>query len=67
MDFFEHQEAARRWTKTLILYLVLGLIATAVAACVAAGVDAVRVHDVHVMRQLVIVAEALGSPRGGAS
>jgi dihydropteroate synthase len=45
----------------------LGGTAAAVAICVAAGVDAVRVHDVHVMRQLVRVAEALrvsgeGSP-----
>lgn len=38
----------------------LGGTAAAVAICVAAGVDAVRVHDVHVMSQLVRVAEALG-------
>jgi dihydropteroate synthase len=37
----------------------LGGTAAAVAACVAAGVDAIRVHDVHVMRQVVRVAEAL--------
>ncbi|MGB5698107.1 MAG: dihydropteroate synthase [Polyangiales bacterium] len=37
----------------------LGGTAAAVSVCVAAGVDAVRVHDVRVMRQLVRVAEAL--------
>jgi dihydropteroate synthase len=43
----------------------LGGTAAAVATCVAAGVDAVRVHDVHVMSQLVRVAEALhGSGEG---
>lgn len=41
----------------------LGGTAAAVATCVAAGVDAIRVHDVHVMRQVVRVAEALrGAP-----
>ena len=44
----------------------LGGTAAAVAVCVAAGVDAVRVHDVHVMRQLTRVAEALRAPGGGA-
>ena len=39
----------------------LGGTAAAVAVCVAAGVDAVRVHDVHVMSQLVRVADALGA------
>jgi dihydropteroate synthase len=43
----------------------LGGTAATVAACVAAGVDAIRVHDVHVMRQLVTVAEALRSPGRG--
>lgn len=37
----------------------VGGTAAAVAMCVAARVHAVRVHDVHVMRQLVRVAEAL--------
>jgi dihydropteroate synthase len=37
----------------------LGGTAAAVAICVAAGVDAVRVHDVHEMSQLVRVAEAI--------
>jgi len=37
----------------------LGGTAAAVAICVAAGVDAVRVHDVRVMSQLVRVAETL--------
>ncbi|KPK56360.1 MAG: hypothetical protein AMS22_01540 [Thiotrichales bacterium SG8_50] len=37
----------------------IGGTAAAVAMCVAARVHAVRVHDVHVMRQLVRVAEAL--------
>jgi dihydropteroate synthase len=41
----------------------LGGTAAAVATCVAAGVDAIRVHDVHVMRQVVRVVEAL---RGAA-
>jgi dihydropteroate synthase len=44
----------------------LGGTAAAVAICVAAGVDAVRVHDLRVMRQLVQVAEALWSPTEGA-
>jgi dihydropteroate synthase len=45
----------------------LGGTAAAVAICVAAGVDAVRVHDVHVMSQLVRVAEALrATGEGGA-
>jgi dihydropteroate synthase len=44
----------------------LGGTAAAVAICVAAGVDAVRVHDVHVMSQLVRVAEALRVPGGGS-
>ena len=39
----------------------LGGTAAAVAACIAAGVDAVRVHDVREMSQLIRVAEALGS------
>jgi dihydropteroate synthase len=43
----------------------LGGTAAAVAICVAAGVDAVRVHDVHVMSQLVRVAEALRPPGEG--
>jgi dihydropteroate synthase len=37
----------------------LGGTAAAVAICAAAGVDAVRVHDVHVMSQLVRVTDAL--------
>jgi len=37
----------------------LGGTAAAVATCVAAGVDAVRVHDVYEMSQLVRVAEAI--------
>jgi dihydropteroate synthase len=41
--------------------------AAAVAMCAAAGVDAVRVHDVAMMRQVAAVAEALWSPGGGAS
>jgi dihydropteroate synthase len=44
----------------------LGGTAAAVAICVAAGVDAVRVHDVHVMNQLVRVAEALRASREGS-
>jgi len=44
----------------------LGGTAAAVAVCVAAGIDAVRVHDVHVMRQLTRVAEALRAPGGCA-
>ena len=45
----------------------LGGTAAAVAVCAAAGVDAIRVHDVHVMRQVVAVANALSSRRGEAS
>jgi dihydropteroate synthase len=44
----------------------LGGTAASVAICVAAGVDAVRVHDVHVMSQLVRVAEALRAPTEGS-
>ena len=44
----------------------LGGTAAAVAICVAAGVDAVRVHDVHIMSQLVRVAEALRAPPEGS-
>ena len=44
----------------------LGGTAAAIAMCVAAGVDAVRVHDVRVMRQAAAIAEALWSPSGGA-
>jgi len=44
----------------------LGGTAAAIAICVAAGVDAVRVHDVRVMSQLVRVAEALRSSAEGA-
>jgi dihydropteroate synthase len=40
--------------------------AAAVAACVAAGVDAVRVHDVYEMRQVVMVTGALTARDGGA-
>ncbi|MGD8316450.1 MAG: dihydropteroate synthase [Myxococcales bacterium] len=43
----------------------VGGTAAAVAICVAAGVDAVRVHDVYVMRQALRVAEIL-SPFVGA-
>ena len=43
----------------------LGGTVAAVMACVAADVDAVRVHDVHVMRQAVLVANAI-RPRGGS-
>jgi dihydropteroate synthase len=43
----------------------MGGTAAAVIMCVKAGVDAVRVHDVRVMRQAVLVAEALW-PSGGA-
>ena len=43
----------------------LGGTAAAVAMCVAAGVDAVRVHDVFVMRQVIRVTEALQSAGGG--
>jgi dihydropteroate synthase len=38
----------------------IGGTAAAVGICVAAGVDAIRVHDVHVMRQAACVAAALG-------
>jgi dihydropteroate synthase len=44
----------------------LGGTAAAVAVCTAAGVEAIRVHDVYVMRQVVAVTEALRSGRGGA-
>jgi dihydropteroate synthase len=44
----------------------LGGTAAAVAMCVEAGVDAVRVHDVHVMSQLVRVAEALRASGEGS-
>ncbi len=43
----------------------LGGTAAAVAMCVAAGVEAVRVHDVFVMRQVIRVTEALQSAGGG--
>lgn len=43
----------------------LGGTAAAVAICVAAGVDAVRVHDVFVMRQLIRVTRALHDAGGG--
>ncbi len=45
----------------------LGGTAAAVAVCAAAGVDAVRVHDVHVMSQLVRVADALRASRQGST
>jgi dihydropteroate synthase len=45
----------------------LGGTAAAVAMCVAGGVDAVRVHDVAVMRQVAAVARALWSPGGSTS
>jgi dihydropteroate synthase len=44
----------------------IGGTAAAVAICAAAGVDAVRVHDVHVMSQLLRVSEALRASPGGA-
>jgi dihydropteroate synthase len=44
----------------------LGGTAAAVAICVAAQVDAVRVHDVFVMRQLIRVTQALHEAGGGA-
>ena len=44
----------------------VGGTAAAVAMCVAARVDAVRVHDVYVMRQTAAVAGVLWSPDGGA-
>ncbi len=43
----------------------LGGSAAAVAICVAAGVDAVRVHDVFLMRQLIRVTRALHDAGGG--
>ena len=43
----------------------LGGTAAAVAICVTAGVDAVRVHDVFVMRQLIRVTRALHDAGGG--
>jgi dihydropteroate synthase len=45
----------------------LGGTAAAVAKCVAAGADAVRVHDVGVMRQAALVAAVLWPPSGGTS
>ena len=45
----------------------LGGTAAAVAICATAGVDAVRVHDVRVMSQLIRFSEALNKLRGGAS
>lgn len=45
----------------------LGGTAVAVAKCVAAGVDAVRVHDVAAMRQAAIVASALWHSSGQPS
>jgi dihydropteroate synthase len=44
----------------------LGGTAAAVAMCVAGGADAVRVHDVAMMRQAAAVAEALWCQGGGA-
>ncbi len=44
----------------------LGGTAAAVAICATAGVDAVRVHDVRVMSQLVRFSETLQTLRGGA-
>jgi len=44
----------------------LGGTAAAVAICVAAGVDAVRVHDVFAMHQLIRFSEALRDSGGGA-
>jgi dihydropteroate synthase len=44
----------------------LGGTAAAVAHCVAARVEAVRVHDVHVMRQLIDMMKALAEPTEGA-
>jgi dihydropteroate synthase len=41
----------------------LGGTAAAVAACVTAGVDAVRVHDVYVMRQVAAITDALRDRR----
>jgi len=45
----------------------LGGTAAAVAACVVAGVDAVRVHDVHLMRQVVRVAGAIREAEASVS
>jgi dihydropteroate synthase len=45
----------------------LGGTAAAVAVCVAAGVDAVRVHDVRVMSQLARVTQAIRARGEGAS
>lgn len=44
----------------------LGGTAAAIAYCVEAGVEAVRVHDVHVMRQVVDVMSAIVAPGEGA-
>lgn len=44
----------------------LGGTAAAVAHCVTARVEAVRVHDVHVMRQLIDMMKALAEPAEGA-
>ena len=44
----------------------LGGTAAAVAVCAAAGVEAIRVHDVYVMRQVVAVTGALRSRSRGA-
>jgi dihydropteroate synthase len=44
----------------------LGGTAAAVLACADAGVDAVRVHDVHAIRQLIRMHEALRDTGGGA-
>ena len=44
----------------------LGGTAAAVAHCVAARVEAVRVHDVRVMRQLIDMMKALAEPTEGA-
>jgi dihydropteroate synthase len=43
----------------------LGGTAAAVAMCVASGVDAIRVHDVAVMRQTAMLAEAIFQTAGG--
>lgn len=45
----------------------IGGTAAAVAMCVAAGVDAIRVHDLRVMRQAVGVAQALWPSAGARS
>lgn len=44
----------------------LGGTAAAVALCAAARVDAVRVHDVHVMRQVIRLSDAVRELNGGA-